>query len=248
MTIDSTMTIAASQQHHATERVIQHHSTTHICIVSLSSLFSLYSPYRIHHGSSVHISQPDNSFMRSINRFHSIPVLTAYISLYLCSHLSVCSAQPLGVTLSQLLENKLIQSLIAALIGAMIGIFASFTVNCTLVEISINTFFAYVSRGQGQGMTAVGDVSKRKRIQRNSLTHIICSSVVFVSSVVLYSSSYCARIVSILVFFFFSSAASSVIACGRAIIRSRFCWLLSVRWCCYLVCYASCWRRIGSFI
>lgn len=32
---------------------------------------------------------------------------------------------------------------LAAFCGAMIGIFASFTVNCTLVEISINTFFAY---------------------------------------------------------------------------------------------------------
>jgi hypothetical protein len=42
-----------------------------------------------------------------------------------------------------LLEKKAVQNLLAALVGALIGIFASFTVNCTLVEISINIFFAY---------------------------------------------------------------------------------------------------------
>lgn len=50
---------------------------------------------------------------------------------------------PLGAQFTKLLDNRVVQHVLAALVGAMIGIFASFTVNCTLVEISINTFFAY---------------------------------------------------------------------------------------------------------
>jgi hypothetical protein len=71
----------------------------------------------------------------------------------------VHSPGSLGDTLSQLLENKLIQNLLAALVGALIGIFASFTVNCTLVEISINLFFGYVSwtGGERSGRRHSGD-------------------------------------------------------------------------------------------
>lgn len=42
-------------------------------------------------------------------------------------------------------QNTYIQGAVAFVCGALIGIFSSFTVNCTLVEITINTFFAFVS-------------------------------------------------------------------------------------------------------
>jgi len=49
----------------------------------------------------------------------------------------------IGDDFSALLERSWFQSLLSGVGGALIGVFASFVVNCTLVEISINAFFAY---------------------------------------------------------------------------------------------------------
>jgi hypothetical protein len=45
---------------------------------------------------------------------------------------------------SRLLSNKIVKMVLAAIIGALLGAIISLTVNCTLVEISLNPFFSVV--------------------------------------------------------------------------------------------------------
>ncbi len=46
--------------------------------------------------------------------------------------------------LQRLLSNKIVKMILAGIIGAMLGAIISLTVNCTLVEISLNPFFSVV--------------------------------------------------------------------------------------------------------
>jgi hypothetical protein len=49
-----------------------------------------------------------------------------------------------GGKCSQLTGNKCVRLTLALLVGAVLGALISLTVNCTLVEISLNPFFSVV--------------------------------------------------------------------------------------------------------
>lgn len=48
------------------------------------------------------------------------------------------------LSMLSLLDPRLARLLLAVVVGATLGVGTAFTVNCTLIEISINAFFAFV--------------------------------------------------------------------------------------------------------
>src|SRR4051794_36944396 len=95
------------------------------------------------------------SFQAPIHHRDAQPFSHLIVHWTLFRRLYMLCVAGLGDTVSRLMDNKTCQTLVAAICGAAIGAFASFVVNCTLVEISINTFFAWVRSRQSSSKAII---------------------------------------------------------------------------------------------